>query len=245
MADEINETDLHAFLDGELDERQTEHVLTWLDTHPEARDRLRAYAEHKLLVAATAGTGAWPAARPEPPVSKPSGPLRHLTRAAAALALFAAGWAASEVARTNHPTMVPTYARDAVESHELFAEDRERPVEVPGSRRDEIVRWLSVKLGEPVEIPELRQVGLTLVGARLQTADGPIGQLVYEDGEGHRLTLSLAPDETEAPPDLSVSEMDGYVVGYWRGRRFAYALVAKSTPLQMAEIAVALGAPRY
>lgn len=247
MADDIDENDLHAFLDGQLDDRQTRTVIAWLEANPAAQERLRAFAEHKLLVGAAIGDVSWTgtpaiAAKQTPASVRRRAITAWLMRVAAAAVLFLAGWTSNDVLRDGQIGDMPAYARDAVISHELFAEDRLRPVELPGNRRDEIVRWLSRKLGEPVQIPEMHPIGLNLVGARLQTAEGPVAQLVYEDAKGHRLTLSIAPDETDAPPDLSLSEIDGYVVGYWRGQRFAYALVGRSTPVQMAEIAVALGA---
>ncbi len=51
MTIEIDENDLHAYLDGQLAPEQEAVVLAWLETDPEARQRLHDYAEQKLLTA--------------------------------------------------------------------------------------------------------------------------------------------------------------------------------------------------
>ena len=57
MTIEIDENDLHAFLDGQLAPEQEAVVLAWLETNPEARQRLHDYAEQKLLMAIGASEG--------------------------------------------------------------------------------------------------------------------------------------------------------------------------------------------
>lgn len=250
---EIGELDLQAYLDGQLDPEREAEVLAWLETSSEARERVRSYAAHSLLlrvateevdlrdrvrapVDAATGSAAAVASRFRAP--------RWAAQAAVLLLTFALGWGANGAADMLFDDDLPGYAREALQSHEAFAEPAEPSIEVPAGNRAEVVRWLSAKLGEPVDVPELRPMGLHLVGARLVGLEEGAGALlIYEDAQRKRLTISMAPDAMTAPDELRFREADGFIVGYWRGQRFAYALIAKSTPLQMAEIAMAVGAP--
>ncbi|WP_119679515.1 anti-sigma factor family protein [Indioceanicola profundi] len=248
----IGDLDLQAYLDGQLDPEREEELLAWLEVNPEAKERMRAIAEQNLLLrAATLDGDLRHSLRPIP--AAPAAHARALrprtlprmAQAAAIVLTFALGWVAHGVADHLARGGLPAYAREALQSHEAFAEPLEASIELPAGNRNDVVRWLSAKLGEPVEVPELRSMGLQLVGARLMgTEDGAGAVLIYEDAQHKRLTFSLAPDELEGPDQLHLQEADGFIVGYWRGQRFAYALIAKSTPLQMAEIASAVGAPR-
>ena len=146
----------------------------------------------------------------------------------------AVGWGANDLLRRPVFASLPDYAQQALDAHEIFANDPTRPVEIPGTRPEEIRRWLTAKLGEKVAIPDLRRLGLTLVGARvLGTDEGATGQLLYEDVLGRRMTLSLAPDEALAPDSPVVEEFQGLEVGMWRGEDFAMAAISSDMPVEL------------
>src|SRR3546814_19335255 len=79
----------------------------------------------------------------------------------------------------------------------LFAGDRERPVEVPGSRKAELVRWLSKRIGVTVPVPDLSEFGYRLLGGRLVANDAkPAAQLMYAGADGRRITLFVTREDT-------------------------------------------------
>lgn len=246
MRDEIDECDLHAYLDGELDPAREALVRAHLEANPADRERLRAYAEQKLLLA-LAGPGA---AAPGVGATALAGRLLArrrvalLGRVAAAALLVAVGWGGHAVADRLLGRDLPEYAQAALETHDALAEMPDPPMEVAAARGPELARFLAARLGEPVEVPELRAIGFRLVGARLVgTEEGPAAQLVYQDEVGRRLSLALVPEGEATPEELEVSEAEGYVVGVWRGRGFAYALVGRTTHARLEQVASALGAP--
>ena len=144
MTIEIDENDLHAFLDGQLAPEQEAVVLAWLETDPEARQRLHDYAEQKLLTAigaseargsrprADRGTGRAVGSRAfSRPLSKRR-PLVWLRQAAAIVALVAAGWSTNELVHRFVPGPLPTYVVEATGAHLVFAEGPMPPVVNPG-----------------------------------------------------------------------------------------------------------------
>ncbi|MFY8092804.1 MAG: anti-sigma factor family protein [Niveispirillum sp.] len=245
-ADGIEESDLHAFLDGELEPAREAQVRVWLLANPDAHDRLAHYAEQQLSLAAAAAEPAWPVL-PAPLIQGLEQALRRgvwrqrLSRVAATLLLLAAGWGANEVLRRPVFAGLPDYAQEALDAHAIFANDPTRPVEIPGTRPEEIGRWLTAKLGERVAIPDLRRLGLSLVGARVLGTDrGAAGQLLYEDAIGRRMTLSLTPDEELAPDSPVMEAFHGMEVGMWRAEDFAVAAISSDLPAEMAPLILAV-----
>ncbi|HET8728783.1 MAG TPA: anti-sigma factor [Alphaproteobacteria bacterium] len=249
MTADIRDEDLHAFIDGELDEARHPEVLAHLEANPETLARVAEYLEQKQLVREglerlavrhdpeTERLGR----RLEAQLGRPA-PASRLRRTAAVALMFGAGWVGNSAYREAIAEPVPDLVEDAAQVHQIFAEDRVRPVEIPGRERAEMVRWFSEHLGEPVEIPALGPVGLQLVGGRLLgTEEGPVAQLLYEDASGRRLTLCLSAQEVESGPEIHLVEVDGLTAGYWQEDEIAYALVAETPSEQLLEIAAELG----
>jgi anti-sigma factor RsiW len=251
MRDDPDELDLHAFLDGQLDPRQEAALLTRLENDADLRTRMRSIAEQDLLLKIAGAEGSL--ARHNMPEDKAS-LLRRLhqrqrgqtfIRVAAAVALFILGWGARDASEHWQQPRLPGYAREALASHESFAENLNPPVEASGNRPDEMRKLLAAQLGTPMEPPQLQSVGLKLVGARRTgTDDGPGSQLIYEDHDGRRLTLLVAPSEDE-PDDvtLAMTETQGYIIGFWRGQQFGYALIGREPETKLLQVAAALGVP--
>ncbi len=251
MRDDGDELDLHAFLDGQLDPRQEAQVLARLETDPDLRARMRAMAEQDLLVKIAAAEGGLPAGNISPVSNRLlQGLRRHArwqraSRVAAAVGLFILGWGARDASDQWLQTKLPGYAREALANHEVFAEARPASVEASSNSPAELRRLLASQLGTAMEPPQLQSVGLRLIGARRTiTDDGPGSQLIYEDGQGHRITLLVAPSEDEPDAEtLAVTEAQGYVVGFWRGAHFGYALIGREPEIQVLQVAAAMGVP--
>ncbi|WP_114392010.1 anti-sigma factor family protein [Oleisolibacter albus] len=257
-AQDPDDLELHAFLDGELSPEQEAQILARLDTDPSLRARLRRQAELQLplmsgLTPAFRGSSHALAHRLadllEQRAHIPGTPRwrRWLPRGLAAMLLLGLGWTGHAGLDRLLGPRLPPYALETVQQHELFAHDPTRPVEIPASRNTEMVTWLSERLGRPVEVPDLRLLGLELVGGRLTgSEDGPLAQLLYQDRAGRRLTLSLIAAEADVPEEdvpadgVETASVDGLSVAYWRGEHFAYALVAVSPPTQVERIASAM-----
>lgn len=251
MHDDPEELDLHAFLDGQLDPRQEAAVLSRLENDAELRTRMRSIAEQDLLLKIADAEGAF--ADHQKPEGW-SGLLlrlrkrqrgRAFMRMAAAVALFIMGWGARDASDHWLQPRLPGYAREALASHESFAENQNPPVEASANRPDELRKLLAAQLGTPMEPPQLQSVGLKLVGARRTgTDDGPGSQLIYEDPDGRRVTLLVAPSEDEPDDEtLAMTETQGYVVGFWRGQQFGYALIGREPETRLQQVAAALGVP--
>lgn len=241
---QVDETMLHAFIDGELDAASRAEVEQWLARHPEDAARLAAYGRQKAALHAafdrvteeTVPTRLLQAARRR----------RHATpwlRVAAALVLVLAGAAAGWVGRgfVSGPNRAATLAERAIGAHVIYTAEVRHPVEVTSAEEEHLVRWLSRRLGQPLKLPDLRPVGFRCMGGRLLPDDGrPAAQFMYEDDTGRRLTLYLrVMPEGRDTAFRFVHERDVSAF-YWVDGKFGYALTANLPRERLLQVATAV-----
>lgn len=234
----VTEAELHAYVDGALSESARSEVETWLASHPEDAERLRAYVEQNALLRSRYDPvmdEPVPAAMLEP------GP-RAWTRYAAAAAIFALGvgmgWLVRDV--LVGPQMVPvSLARQAATAHVVYAPEVRHPVEVTVDEEEHLVRWLSRRLGTKLRAPKLGPVGYDLVGGRLLSGtQGPVAHFMYQDARGQRLTLYVSRQKGELRDTaFRFSQEDRVSVFYWVDGNFGYALSGEVRREQLLRVA--------
>jgi len=241
----VSEMDLHAFVDGQLDEARQREVAAYLAENPEAAARVAAYRAQK-----TALKAAFDPILKEPlprQLGLPTASRRtlHARWAAAATILLVAGgvlgWQAGWLLR---PAAAPGTAvvHQAVVAHAVFTPQKLHPVEVRADQEAHLVRWLSNVLGAPLKAPRLADVGYLLVGGRLLSAtDGPAAQFMYEDKGGRRLTLYVVTDPAQrGKTAFRYAEEKGVAVFYWIDGPLGYALAGKMTRPELLKLADAV-----
>ena len=204
----ISEADLQAYVDTALTEARCAEVEEYLAAHPEEAERVRAYQAQKQALKIS-----FKPALDEPlperlqALASPPAPVAvdaqkrpflarwPLERIAAGLLVAlvggVAGWLghAQYQAADRQVQLVPL-PRQAAVAHVVFSPDVRRPVEVSAEQEDQLVAWLSKRLGTPVRPPKLGAIGYELIGGRLLPGNsGPVAQFMYHDASGQRLTL--------------------------------------------------------
>ncbi|MBB2486135.1 anti-sigma factor [Mitsuaria sp. WAJ17] len=147
--------------------------------------------------------------------------------------------AASPSQAALQPSTTPPFVRDAAIAHAVYQVERRHPVEVPASEQDHLMQWLSKRLGQPLRAPDLQAEGYRLMGGRLlpagEMASGHAlarAQLMYENGQGQRLTLYIAVDGSPAGRERGAAfrrseQRQGELLTrsiYWMDGPLAYAL---------------------
>jgi anti-sigma factor RsiW len=237
MTTEPHESDLHAYVDDQLDADEMRRVEAWLSARPGERRRVEDYARHKALLrlalTRAAGDEQDGANRFEALQRKladriAARPRRtSLMRIAAALLLFSLGAASHAGFQAYQEWRVPQVVTAATQAHQVFVGDPRRPVELPAHARREMVTWFSEHLGTDVEIPNLRPLGLRFVGGRLlASSEGPMAQFLYEDRHGDRLSVYLTAEPTGSGRELQVVQVESVSAGYWQDGELTYTIVA-------------------
>jgi anti-sigma factor RsiW len=223
----VCEEELHAWLDGELPFGRRAAVGAYLDAHPEERRRLEAYRAdgealaRAFLVEATQS----PSVRP-PSARQRRAPRRIGWAVAAGVLVAVCGFAGGRFAARVSPT--PRYAElleEITGYHLVYARETRHLVEVPAAERDELVAWLSGRLGRKLVIPDLSPDGFTFAGGRMLVINHrPVAQLLYtRPGD---LPLGICVTQfPESPAHLTVEDREGLRIASWGDQGYAYVVV--------------------
>jgi anti-sigma factor RsiW len=249
----VSEDDIQAAIDGRLAPDRRPLVESWLSAHPEAAARVGACRRQREALRAVL------APRVELPIpsrlriahiaaSRRAALRLRFWRAAAAILLFAAGAAGGW---TGRGLLAPfgdagaagpgtELTRDAIAAHRTYVVEMRHPVEVDATQEAHLVQWLSKRLGHQLKVPDLTALGYRLIGGRLLpgTPGGPAAQMMYQEEDGHRLTLYLRADADDHGTAFRYADSGGVAAFYWVDGGFGYAVSAavdRRTLLRVAE----------
>lgn len=250
----VTEADLHAYIDGLLPQARCEEIEAYLATRPDEAERLDAYRKQKDELRALFNP-----VMDEPTPLFLSTPPHHwlwgAKRLAAGLAIAfvsgTAGWALrgqmQPVLMTQAPSIsadfrVAALARQAAIAHVVYSPDVRHPVEIGAEQEDQLVTWLSKRLGTPIHPPKLGKLGYDLIGGRLLPGQsGPVAQFMYHNPAGQRLTLYVSTEQAQNNDTGFKFAQEGPVnVFYWIDGKFGYALSAGIGKAELARIATAV-----
>jgi anti-sigma factor RsiW len=251
---------LSAWLDGEAEGADREHVQTWLRDHPEDAARVRLWAADRDALRARL------APITDEPIPErltqvvwqrryraPGGPWLQVAMAAGLLvagALIGATWVRStpparELAQSSGP-----WPQRAAVAHAVYAPEVRHPVEVSvrdgdaarqREQEEHLSRWLTRRLALPVKLFDLRAQGFELVGGRLlPDATGPSAQLMYQDSAGQRVTVYLRKPDENAAAAFRYERRGELGLFYWVDAGCGFALVGPPPRARLLALAAAI-----
>ncbi|MCU0805414.1 MAG: anti-sigma factor [Burkholderiales bacterium] len=243
MSGTASETDLHAYVDGALDEAHRREVEAHLAANPVDAERVRAWQDQKARMRALFN----PVLEETVPdrlraVAAPRRRIPYALAAGALVAGIAIGWAAKTYLATD-PKAVPTASlpKRAAVAHVVYSPEVRHPVEVGADQQEHLVNWLSKRVGQPLKAPILATVGFELVGGRLLPGDaGPVAQFMYQDARGQRLTLYVSRSTANRDTAFRFSQEDRVSVFYWVDGKLGYALSSELPKDRLLAVATAV-----
>lgn len=225
----ITETDLHAWLDGQLSEQRRRQVEAWLKDHPEKMQELNDYRQiDRDLQQAFA-----PVLEEPLPAGLRIRPRRHFYQrmATAAGILFAGillGWQGNSlmVAESPQQRLRQNLLQPAAFAHVVYSSEIKHPVEVGAEQEAHLVHWLSKRLNTQIKAPNLLQQGYQLVGGRLLPSTNRMAaQFMYQDKTGRRVTLYVRRINDMQADAMFQFTRDGELnTFYWIEGSLGYAL---------------------
>jgi anti-sigma factor RsiW len=261
----VAEAELQAYVDRELTPERQREIEAYLAHRPEEARRVESYLKQKLEIRALFDpvmnepfpTRVQQAARP------PRTPW-YLQRLAAGIAIAivsgSAGWGlrsgigsepvtATVAQRTSSAITMASatgFAQRAAIAHAVYSPDQRRPVEVGADHEDQLVTWLSKRMGAPMKPPHLQALGYALDGGRLLPGDkGPVAQFMYHDTSGAKLTLYVSNEvaaasgvkgKTNSETAFRFAQEGQINVFYWVNGPFGYAISADADKAELARV---------
>jgi anti-sigma factor RsiW len=247
----VTETDLHAYVDGHLDEDRRREIELWLGSHPEEEAEVRQWQAHAAELKA-AFSGYAKASDDDrtllytPAATASSSWRRKGALVAASLALFLSGAAAGVYGERLlvTPTAIETAAAiDSLPGQSktaflVYASEKRHPVEVGADQEDHLVTWLGKRLDYKLVAPDLKGLGFSLVGGRLLPVNGKAGaMLMYQDTAGQRLTVLLGKNPENAETSFRFESAGSLETFYWIDGTIGYAVTGEVSRARLQQIA--------
>jgi anti-sigma factor RsiW len=248
---------LAAYLDDELDVAESLRVQKHLD---ECRDCRRAQDQQLVLRAALRDSDLYAspstdfarriesairgAAKAEGRSQRPSwfeslrwGTVGWVPAAAALLILTALGaWLFMNRLRSSHEQLI---ASEVLDGH-IRSLQANHLMDVPSSDRHTVKPWFQGKLDFSPPVPDLSELGWTLIGGRLDYVDGrPVAVLIYQR-RMHNINVFLWPNHGSADDVIREEEAQGYQIVHWNGAETTYWLVSDLNNQELLQLARAL-----
>lgn len=261
----VTEAELQAYVDRQLTPERQREIEAYLLRRPEEALRVEIYrAQKRELQALFNPVLDEPLPKRLRAAAVPKKPW-YLQRMAAGIAIAvisgAAGWGlrggvdaapGSSTLAQRTPgaiTMASAtgFAQRAAVAHAVYSPDARRAVEVRADQEDQLVTWLSKRMGAPMKPPHLQTLGYTLDGGRLLPGDkGPVAQFMYHDNTGAKLTLYVSNEVADMAQKTPAGEnqetafrfaREGSVnVFYWVNGPFGYAISADADKTELARV---------
>ncbi|HZD42087.1 MAG TPA: anti-sigma factor [Terriglobales bacterium] len=240
----VSEIDLHAYVDGRLSDERRQEVETFLTATPPAHEKVQAYQEQNRLLHEL-----FDSVLTEPVPDKWQRPGKtwsfFLRPVAASLAWMVLGAGIGWILHGEYPGVSPVnldFARSAAMAHAVYSPEVRHPVEVTAEQEQHLVNWLSKRLGDPLKVPHLMDLGYELVGGRLLPGNqGPVAQFMYQNKNGQRLTLYIKTDSSAERETAFQFAQEGKIgVFYWIDRRLSYALSGEVEKPELLKVANAI-----
>ncbi|GLK89340.1 anti-sigma factor family protein [Pseudomonas turukhanskensis] len=243
-----SDQDLHAYVDGHLNEADREQLQLYLAAHPAIAAKVQAWqqdAQH-LRAALSGALHVVPNPQLDPTAIRHN--LRRQRRrhfATAALLLIAVsvggvgGWQARTLNFASH--MLPM--ADAVQAYRMFAVKDGMASDWTASTSNDPQRWLDQHFARADRIPDLADAGFKPVGGRMiSTEQGAAAMLVYEDGSGRKASFYIRPPGPQHYLLARGARRDGELqADYWSSDEYNYALVTQADDEAAKRVRSALG----
>lgn len=225
----INDTELNAYLDGQLEQAKNQKVEQALRDDVSAREKLKVQQEiNRSLHAIYDPVLTEEIPRHLLPNTKLI-PLFMAISASVLLFLFGGifGWQAHLQLEQSKPMEV-NLVQQAAFAHAIYTAETEHSVEIKAVQHEQLNSWLSRRLKTLLKAPNLNIVGYKLIGGRLlpSTQNRMAAQYMYENTDGVRITLYVRRGNWKTSQPIAYQQRNGYAMFYWSDKKLGYALTS-------------------
>ena len=228
----IEERDLHAYIDGELDAARIPEIEAWLAGHPDDAAKVHAYKLqsiqlHNLYdgVLDEPVPGNVEAALSARPLSFSPSPWMKMA-AVLVLIVFSglAGWGLHGV-QPEQQVAESGFVKQALDAHVVFVTGDGGVKETALGSGGNPMAVYSRHLGHPLRVPELAGAGFKMTGGRVLTEKGlPAAQFMYKDPSNRMVTLYVRSGFSKEDMAFRFVAENDMIAFYWTDGLLGYAL---------------------
>jgi anti-sigma factor RsiW len=110
-------------------------------------------------------------------------------------------------------------------------------IDVPSSDRHTVKPWFQGRLDFSPPVPDLSELGWTLIGGRLDYVDGhPVAVVVYQR-RLHNINVFLWPNHGASDNAVKQEDAQGYQILHWNGAEMTYWVVSDLNNVELLEFA--------
>ena len=232
---DIQEHDLHAYVDQQLSEEKMRAVEDLMRTDPEIAAKIHQWQQQNDLIAGHFSHTHLDEI-PErlninvlnQPQNIPSRlPWYYSMVASLFLMLISGmvGWYLKDLSGPNQQNQI-SFVNSAISAYAVFSVEVLHPVEVSVDKKDHLVSWLSKRVDHPLKVPELQQYGYKLLGGRLlaMKKGRPAAQFMFEGDTGKRITLLVSKHTSYNDHSLLFKKDKAVNAFYWMDNNIAYSI---------------------
>lgn len=245
----IDERDLHAYVDGLLDDQRACKVEEYLKRHPDKAAEMQDYIEYnKMLREAYENETDEPV--PQRLLSVLNRPDKNIwpaiSKVAAAVILCAlsagGGWLSAYQSGdfvSKEDGMVRNFLHQvAMNAEPPFEAMPVQKLEINAETQTDPLNWLTQKVALEMQAPNLTQAGYTLERRRLVTR-GPqeFVELKYTNSSGDAIKLYMKTRWEKDAPTIEFAQQEGQSIAYWQEGPLVYALSGSLDRSRAAKIA--------
>lgn len=126
--------------------------------------------------------------------------------------------------------------------HAVYAKQKRHLVEVPGTERAHIEKWLGGTTKVNFSVPDLQELGFNFEGARLLVINGqPVAQLIYKETSGAIVAICLKKNSKGQQASVGKTFKTDQIMGFefvsWNSRDANYTVVGASEQPHLQDIA--------
>ncbi|MDE2497605.1 MAG: anti-sigma factor [Xanthomonadaceae bacterium] len=248
-----DDTVIHAYVDGRLNDATGACMEAWLGQHPDRAAEIRGWRRDAQQLRAAFGDLPTQAAVPptlDPATLRMRRQRRLHTRMALAAGLVLALGAGGIGGWQAHTLFTPAAAApmaDALQAYRMFATGRHANLDVVQRHAGELQAWLDERFQRAAPLPDLDASGFMPVGGRLIATDsGPAAMVLYENRNGDAISFYIRSPSSRAGMLARGQRREGQLAAaYWSGNGYNYALVSRADTTDLRVIRDAsLSAPR-
>jgi anti-sigma factor RsiW len=253
---DIQEDDLHAYVDNQLSAEKVEAVEVLIRKNPEIAQQVHEWQQQNNAIAELFDKEEFteiPEQLNVKHLNKKLTPIEKITNKttswfysiAASLFLMvisgSMGWFAHDFSQPMSQN-TKNFVNSAISAHQVYTVEVLHPVEVNANKQTHLVAWLSKRIDHPLTVPNLKEYDYNLLGGRLlaMREGRPAAQLMFENTEGKRVTLLISKNLSYHDQAFHLKNEDKINAFYWMDANVAYSVTGEMSSKSLRKLSTSV-----